>query len=180
MTAYKKIPVRTFFLEKKAPFECNNTHENRGFAIREIKDITSNAYLKIYKSVGGEYGWTSRLMLAEKELQNILNRKESRLYFLEKNKDFAGFFEAEVCETKAELLYFGLDEKYLGQGLGKSLMQSVFCAADQWGIESLSLHTCEYDHAAALPFYKTMGFKLIGEKILNEYYPTDFPKNKTG
>jgi GNAT superfamily N-acetyltransferase len=178
MTTYKKIAVHTFFLEKQAPFECNDIPKNEGLTLRKIEEVATNHYREIYINVGGKYGWASRLMLTEEELQKTLNRTENRLYFLEKNGNFAGFFEAEVYKSKTELLYFGLDEKYLGKGLGKVLMQYVFCKARQWNTESLSLHTCEYDHKAALPFYKKMGFEVKDEKVLKEYYPMDYLKAK--
>jgi GNAT superfamily N-acetyltransferase len=60
---------------------------------------------------------------------------------------------------------FGVTEKLVGTGAGRWLMQHAQMHAWSRPIERLWLHTCTFDHPAALPFYQRAGFRAFRRQV---------------
>lgn len=58
-----------------------------------------------------------------------------------------------------EITYFGLTPDTTGRGLGRRMMEAALQRAWAEDPERVWLHTCNFDHPAALRFYEACGFK---------------------
>lgn len=78
----------------------------------------------------------------------------------------AGYVELEQQGTAVEVVYFGLAEAFIGQGLGGWLLTEGLRRA--WavpGTERVWLHTCSLDGPNALANYRARGLEVTGETI---------------
>jgi GNAT superfamily N-acetyltransferase len=78
--------------------------------------------------------------------------------------EVAGFFETDTSPwPDINLNYFGLKPDFIGQGLGRVLLDlavdTVFAGA--LGLRGLTLNTCTADHPRALPNYLAAGFREV-------------------
>lgn len=177
-----KIAVKTYYLEQKEPTFDNSLTLPEFFTIKSWeKPIAPKEYLKNYKKIGQKWGWTGRLLMSEQELEELLNSEKSKVVRLFYQSEIIGLLEYDLSNSsQPEIVYFGLAEEFIGKGLGKLLLHWGIKQAWQSPIERLWLHTCEYDHPSALPFYQKNGFKIYKEQIDYEYYDKDFlDKNKS-
>lgn len=171
---FVKISVRTNYLQifkKKQIYFQHKTSVD----IVYRKDIELEDYLEIYKKVGGNYGWSGRLMMKKEELKTVLDSEKSYVYLMFLDKTLVGFYELDKSEVKnIELVYLGLIPQYYGLGLGKFLLSSAINESFASGAERLWLHTCEFDSDSALDFYIKNGFSVYKTVMEEEYYPANF------
>src|SRR5262249_13107160 len=71
------------------------------------------------------------------------------------------FREPETCEIGM----FGVTAKLVGSGAGRFLMHRALELSWSRPIKRLWLHTCTFDHPAALPFYQRAGFRPFRRQI---------------
>ncbi len=170
---YKKIPVKTYYLQAKN-MPCAKVNWQNRFEIIKKENIDTSEYRKIYSEIGKDFGWTGHLIPGEKRLAKILTSPRLHIYYLYNYQKVAGLIAFKEHAQSVELLYFGLIPEYIGKGLGKKFMQSVFYFATGFEQEFVELHTCEFDHPNALSFYLSLGFKKIKEQIDCEFYSVEF------
>jgi GNAT superfamily N-acetyltransferase len=131
--------------------------------------------LDIYKNVGGNFGWTGRLILEQYLLANLLKSNKSNVYFLYSENKIAGFYELDFSDIEnVEITYFGLLPEFYGKGFGTFLINSAKKTAFEKGANRIFLHTCEFDSDGALNFYIKSGFSVYQETVDYEYYTQDF------
>ena len=68
-------------------------------------------------------------------------------------------------EGEIELVQFGLMPEFIGQGLGKHLLQWTIDKAWSYRPRRFWLHTCTLDHPNALGFYQRTGFAPYERKV---------------
>ena len=75
----------------------------------------------------------------------------------------AGYYELYRPDgSNAEIRYFGLAPQFLGCGFGGALLSHAVRAAWEWsGTERVWVHTCTFDHPAALLNYQARGFRIF-------------------
>jgi len=151
-----------FFLEIKASFSFGEL-EADGFSFEIQNKINPDNYLEVYQKIGELWHWSERLLMTEEKLEELLLAAENLIYFLKYQEEIIGYFELNIKETEAELVYFGLAENHLGRGLGRLMMDKVKAVAHEHKIQRLWLHTCSFDSPKALAFYKKSGFYLYKE-----------------
>jgi GNAT superfamily N-acetyltransferase len=175
---YKKIPVKTVYMQMlKNPEIEVCIPENAKF--EHVIAIDTEEYKTIFKKVGDKWGWSGRLIISEKELEETLLNPEDEIYILKINSQFAGFFELlRHNENDVELIYMGLNEDFIGKGYGKLLLKFAVKTAWKPLVKRFWLHTCELDHEDAVKVYEKAGFQIFNEKIDEEYYPKDFLKKR--
>lgn len=175
--AYKKIPVKTTYLEMlEAPEFMEISFKNK-LHIEHLEKPDSSTYLSIYKEIGGPWGWAGRLIMSEEELLKIIQNDLVEIYFLYDGDIAIGLCELNRRkEAEVQLHYFGLATNYVGKGLGKVFMNWTIQKAWSYNPKRFWLHTCEYDHPRALEFYQKSGFKIYEQKTQYEYFPEDFLK----
>lgn len=129
-------------------------------------DITSlagsdlKAYRTLYRAVGENWLWSSRLVMPDDELGAILNDPRVDILVLRKDGQDIGLLELDFREQGVcEITFFGVIADAIGQGLGRLLMDAAIDRAWSRPIKRLWLHTCTHDHPSALAFYIRSGFR---------------------
>lgn len=117
-------------------------------------------YLGLYRDVGEEWLWYSRLMMLRTEVARILEQPSVRVYSLVRDDRDVGIGELSFAEPgEVEICFFGVAASEFGAGAGRWLMRALLAEAWRATPERVWLHTCTLDHPHALPFYLRQGFK---------------------
>lgn len=120
-------------------------------------------YRTLFRAVGEQWLWNSRLRLDDAELASIIHAENVELFEVRYKGEVTGM--VELCRhgpEDIELAFFGLIPAFTGQGLGRDLMQLAINHAWTADTKKLWLHTCTFDHPAALKFYQSCGFRPTG------------------
>lgn len=126
----------------------------------------------LYNTVGKDYSWWYMNYKSGEEIDEYLNSDAREYITLMQDGQPAGFavltYERETCN----LSYFGMMPYFVGKGIGRlflhdCLLQASYSSKNAW------VYTTSKDHPAALPLYKSIGFSVVEEKQMNEYYPTE-------
>ncbi|MBW8880224.1 MAG: GNAT family N-acetyltransferase, partial [Asticcacaulis sp.] len=117
------------------------------------------AYRDLFRAVGADWMWTSRLLMPDDKLAQTLSDPARDSFRLTADGETSGILElyfetSEICE----LAFFGLVPGAIGKGLGRALMDEALRRAWSRGIRRLWVHTCTFDSPDALPFYIRSGF----------------------
>ncbi len=130
--------------------------------IKEQKAPPIKTCLKLYKQIGAEWGWRSRLNKSYREIEASLKDARVRIHFALINNSIIGYSEARIEDRDlAYIRYFGLKEGYIGCGYGKIFMRKVLENFRKEGVSWASLSTNTDNHPLALSFYKKSGFRLV-------------------
>ncbi|MBK8159717.1 MAG: GNAT family N-acetyltransferase [Rhodospirillaceae bacterium] len=119
----------------------------------------------LFRRVGEDWLWYSRLIMADEKLRAILDSPDVDLYRLYEGGEVLGLLELDFREAgQCELSFFGLVPQAIGKGAGRYLVDRGIALAWNRGgarppIQRLWVHTCTFDHPAALGFYQKAGFK---------------------
>jgi GNAT superfamily N-acetyltransferase len=117
-------------------------------------------YRALYRRIGEPWLWFSRLVMPEERLSRQLADPTTELHVLEKGGEALGF--AELClrvPGEAEVAMFGVVPEATGTGAARFLMEQALASAWTSGVRRAWLHTCTFDHPAALRFYQARGFR---------------------
>lgn len=137
-----------------------------GLTLRRVDAPDPDWYRALYRSVGEDWLWFSRLTMPEAELQAILNDPKNHVYVLEKEGKEAGLLELDFRqENDCELAFFGLTPGAIGGGAGRWMMNRAIGLAWAEPISRFHVHTCTLDHPAALDFYRRSGFTPVSREI---------------
>ena len=117
-------------------------------------------YRDLYRAIGGEWLWTSRLRLSDEALAAILHHPDVAVFSAEDDRGTIGIVELDFrIAGEAEIVFFGLLRQATGQGLGGAMMTAALDEAWRPGVSRIWLHTCTLDHPAAVKFYRRQGFR---------------------
>ena len=131
-----------------------------GMSLRRLGSNDVAAYHDIFRLVGQNFLWFSRLILPDVELKVILIDPDVEAFVLERNGQPLGLLDLDFRKRPdCELAFFGLVPQAVGGGLGKLLMAEAVTRAFARPIARFWVHTCSNDHPKALPFYMKAGFK---------------------
>jgi GNAT superfamily N-acetyltransferase len=123
-------------------------------------------YRHLFRSVGQEWLWFSRLRLSEPALAAIIQHPEVEVHVLTRDGCEIGFFELDFRDKGAcEIAFFGLVPLATGQRLGGYMMRTLMQRAWSLPIDRLWVHTCTLDHPSALAFYQRMGFRAFRQQV---------------
>jgi GNAT superfamily N-acetyltransferase len=124
-------------------------------------------YKDIYRRIGEEWLWFSRLMMSDEQLAAAIHAPGVTVYRLQDSSGDIGLLELDWREKPdCEIVFFGVVEQAIGGGIGRWLMaEAQRLAFEQGEAERLWLHTCTLDHPRALPFYLRQGFKPFRREI---------------
>jgi GNAT superfamily N-acetyltransferase len=118
------------------------------------------AYRAIYRRVGENLLWTSRALMSDAVLSEWLNRPTTRVHLLRRGGEAVGLVELDLSEPEtAEIVSFGVIPEEVGTGTAHLLMNAVVADLVASGATRIWLHTCTFDHPAAVPFYRRHGFQ---------------------
>jgi GNAT superfamily N-acetyltransferase len=119
-----------------------------------------DAYRALYRRVGQDWLWFSRLFMADDKLTAVLTHPQVAAYVLRDGRVDIGLLELDFREAgQCELAFFGLVPEAIGKGAGRFLMDRAIDLAWAQPIERFWVHTCTFDHPAAAAFYQRSGFR---------------------
>jgi GNAT superfamily N-acetyltransferase len=143
----------------KAPARRADPPGVEGFSLEEIGREDVQRYLTVYRLLGERWMWFSRLVKPVEELQAILADPLIEFFAVRFAGHDVGLLELDFREAgEAELAFFGLDERVVGKGAGRWLMNRALERAWSRPIGRFWVHTCTLDHQAAVEFYQRSGF----------------------
>jgi GNAT superfamily N-acetyltransferase len=123
-------------------------------------------YRDLYRRVGEEWLWFSRIRAADEKLAARLHHPLVETHALVIDNSDEGLLELDFRQPdNCEIGMFGVTPKLVGTGAAHWLMQHARTLAWSRPIKRLWMHTCTFDHPAALPFYQRAGFRPFRRQI---------------
>lgn len=136
------------------------------FSLGRLGAADLGRYREIYRRVGAEWLWFSRLRMPDEALRSILASHGVEALLLLGPDGPAGLLELDFRDAEApELAFFGLVPEVAGAGLGRALMGEALRRARAAGAKALHVHTCTLDHPRALSFYCRAGFRPVKRAV---------------
>lgn len=125
-------------------------------------DIPLSDYRDLFRAVGENWLWTSRLLMSDEALSEIIHGPSTDVYLIEVDGQVAGLSELkQVNPSTVEIAFFGMRAEYTGRKLGKDVMAHTLKNAWKENTRKVCLQTCNFDHPAALKFYRKCGFQPV-------------------
>jgi GNAT superfamily N-acetyltransferase len=152
VTTYLEMTSRAQF----RPAYLNGSH----FSIQRMKTPDTGFYRFLYGTVGEQWRWRDRLVMADDELHSILADPGVTVDVLYVNGVPAGYVELSKQGTDTEVAYFGLRSSFHGLGYGKHLLSHGIAQAWSDGAQRVYVHTCNLDGPHALDNYIKRGFSI--------------------
>jgi GNAT superfamily N-acetyltransferase len=129
------------------------------WTLRHVGHPDPDWFRDLYRRIGEEWLWFSRLKMSDAELCTIIQAPRVRVYALEHEGRDEGLLELDFRpEAECRLAFFGVTGKLIGSGAGRWLMNRALELAWAEPIRRFSVNTCTLDHPAALAFYQRSGF----------------------
>lgn len=117
-------------------------------------------YRALFRAVGEDWMWGSRLVMADDKLSAVLNDPRIEIYVLKDGERSIGLLELDFRQpAECELVFFGLLADAIGKGAGRFMMNLAIEKAWSRPIGRFWVHTCTFDHPAAVQFYQRSGFR---------------------
>ena len=132
---------------------------HEGFALERMQAGDLGRFRRLFDAVGRDLMWFSRLLMPDDQLAAIIGDDRVESYAFVQDGAEAGLLELDFRQAgECELSFFGLIPAAIGKGAGRYLMNEALARAWSKPITRLWVHTCTYDHPAALGFYQRSGF----------------------
>jgi GNAT superfamily N-acetyltransferase len=139
-------------------------------AVARVEAPNPSLWRWLYTEVGRAYRWFDRLGWTDAEARDYLQDPRVSLWLLTVRGETAGYFELNQEDGGAvEIVYFGLLPSFTGQRLGGHLLTEAVERAWSLGASRVWLHTCSFDHPAAIPNYIKRGFTIFK---IEQYQPS--------
>ena len=157
--------------------------------------LTAEEYRLFYNGVGGPWRWVDRNLMADDDLIAVIHDPRVEVHALQFGEQAAGYIELDGRQPgEVEIAYFGLFPEFFGRGVGSLFLAFGIrrawrmlepCATetdDRHAAMSQSsragqrrprvwVHTCDWDHPAALGVYQKAGFELYDERCIEQRLP---------
>ncbi|MET3911506.1 GNAT superfamily N-acetyltransferase [Bradyrhizobium sp. S3.3.6] len=116
-------------------------------------------YRDLYRRVGEEWLWLSRLRMNDAQLAAIIQAPGIEIYALVVDGRDEGLLELDFRDPgQCELVYFGVTAGLIGTGAARFLMNRALERAWSGDVRRVWVHTCTFDHPSAVAFYQRSGF----------------------
>lgn len=150
--------VVTFLERKHAP--TGQISAVAGLNVTAVPDATAPWYRDIYRRIGEDWLWFSRAVMSDDDLGALLRAPGTEILALEHEGGTAGLVEFDFSVAgDVEIVTFGVVPELTGTGAARMLMESALRYAFRPGARRVWLHTCSFDHPAAVKFYRARGFE---------------------
>ena len=134
--------------------------------VRRAGRPTVSFYRYLYDTVGGPWTWVSRRQLDDAALEAEIRDPAVEVQVLWVDGVPAGYIELDFRQpTNVEVLYFGLIPDFIGQALGRFLLDWGIARAWSRHPRRLWVHTCDLDHPQALGLYQRAGFRPYDRQV---------------
>lgn len=136
------------------------------WTLRRVDAPALDWFRDLYRRVGEQWLWFSRQRMPDAELAAIIQSPLVEVYVLAHEGRDEGLLELDFREAgQCELAFFGVTEKLIGSGAGRWLMNRTLELAWSQPVSRVWVHTCTFDHPAALAFYQRSGFRPFRRQI---------------
>lgn len=153
-----KIASVVTFLEMRRKPDPTSRPAN-GLELVRLGPADVGRYKRIYRQIGERWFWFSRLSIGDDDLAAVLASPGVEAYAATRDGVDLGLLELDLTQPgEAEIVYFGLVDSAVGQGLGGWMMREALALAWARPISRCWLHTCTLDHPGAVGFYRRFGF----------------------
>ncbi|WP_425037938.1 GNAT family N-acetyltransferase [Primorskyibacter sp. S187A] len=123
-------------------------------------------YRALFREIGAQWLWNSRLWMADEKLSALLTHPEVEPWVLRRDGRDVGVLELDFRQAGAcELALFGLAPSAIGRGAGRALISFGINRAFARDISRFHLHTCTLDSPQALGFYRRSGFAPVRQEV---------------
>jgi GNAT superfamily N-acetyltransferase len=130
------------------------------FSVRQVEAPALDWYRDLYRRVGADWLWFSRLQMTDAALRAIIRDPGVEVFALQAEGRDEGLLELDFrVAGECELAFFGVTARVLGRGAGRFLMNRAIARAWARPIRRFWVHTCTLDHQGALAFYRRSGFR---------------------
>lgn len=147
------------YLEMTAPPVANPLPDRSDLNLEKVDKPKLDWYRSLYRAIGENWLWFTRLRMADDDLRDILESKNTEVYALRSKGQVVGLFEMDLSAfPDIEIAFFGTIPDQYGTGAGRWMMTKGLLLAWAKSPKRVWLHTCNLDHPAALPFYRHTGF----------------------
>jgi len=161
-----KLASIVTYLEMHAPPAPLREPTDASFALRTVPKPDLDWYRDLFRRIGEDYLWLSRLTMDDAALAAILHDPDVAVYALEYEGRDEGLLELDFRDAPtAELGFLGVTAELVGSGAGRFLMNRAMEHAWARAPRRVMVHTCTFDHPGALSFYMRAGFKPYARAI---------------
>ncbi len=165
-----KLAAVVTCLEMRASPDRRADPAQPGITLEHVERADPAWYRDLYRRIGTDWLWASRLVLPEDALAAILHHPDVEVYAVMKDGHAEGLLELDFREEGVcELAFFGLTAAAIGRGTGRWLMNRAIARAwsreGQPPIGRFWVHTCTLDSPQALDFYIRSGFSPVKRQI---------------
>jgi GNAT superfamily N-acetyltransferase len=136
------------------------------WSLRRVEAPELNWFRDLYRRVGEEWLWLSRLQMSDADLAAIVQSPLVEVHALVHDGRDEGLLELDFRERgQCELAFFGVTAELIGSGAGRWQMNRALELAWSRPVGRVWVHTCTFDHPAALAFYQRSGFRAFRRQI---------------
>lgn len=154
-----KLVAAVTCLEMLSPAPTGNAADPEGLTLALVREPDLDWYRDLYRRIGTDWLWSSRLSLAEGALAEILHDPAVEVRAVMADGQAEGLMELDFREEgQCELTFFGLTKAMIGRGAGRWLMNHAIENAWSKPVSRFWVHTCSLDSPQALDFYVRSGF----------------------
>lgn len=140
------------------------------WTLRHVEAPGLDWFRNLYRRVGEEWLWFSRLQMPDAELAAIIQSPLVEVHALAQGGRDEGLLELDFREPgQCELAFFGVTSKLIGSGAGRWLMNRALERAWSHRVSRVWVHTCTLDDPRAVAFYQAQGF--VPEARFVEVFP---------
>ncbi len=137
-----------------------------GFSLPRVANPGAAWYRALFRAIGEDWLWFSRLKLSDDELLAIVRDPRVEIHVLHHGECEVGMVELDRRrEPDIELAFFGLVPDMIGRGLGRYLMSRTIDLAWSHNPRRFWVHTCTLDYPGALAFYRRSGFRPYRQEV---------------
>lgn len=137
-----------------------------GFSLQPLAERSIAYYRDLFRAVGADWLWTSRLVMPDTDLQAILDHPAVHIFELQTGHNGRGILELDFrVAGECELAFLGVTRALVGTGAGRFMMNRAIAMAFTQPIHRLWLHTCTLDHPGAVTFYERSGFRAYARQV---------------
>ncbi len=130
-----------------------------GYLLDALTGDDARRYRDLFVGIGTPWLWFSRLDWSNDQIAETIGDPNVEAHALAGPEGDAGLLELDFrTDGDVELAFFGLTPAQMGKGLGRALMSHAIALGFARGQRRLWVHTCTFDHPAALGFYIASGF----------------------
>jgi GNAT superfamily N-acetyltransferase len=155
-----KIANIVTYLEMLAPPSPLAEPDRPDLVFRRVPDPDVGWYKATIRSIGEAWLWFSPLVMPEARLAALITDPLREVHALDREGETVGVAELDRrVAGEVEISFFGVTGSEIGTGAGRVLMNRALVEAFRGGTRRVWLHTCTFDHPAAVPFYLGAGFR---------------------